>query len=74
MGNAMDKMNRMEQDDEEDAKMIDDAINESHAVELQPMHGRGNAKSGQKSEYLGYKASKVFDEVVHFCVSVESLG
>ena len=63
----------MEQDDEEDAKVVDDTINESNAVELQPMHGRGNAKSGQKNEYLRYEASKVFDEVVYLCASVKSL-
>ena len=63
----MDKINRMEEEDEDDYNVDDDMNDDSKAVELQPMYGRGNAKSGQKNAYLKWNASTVFETVMYLC-------
>ena len=60
----MDKIQRIEDDDEEDHKMNELVSEQPKSVELQPMYGRGNAKSGERRPYLLYSSSIVVERVM----------
>ena len=64
MGNTLETINRVDDDEEEDAKMNEIVSNESKSIELQPVYGKGNAKTGCKKDYDLYSESKIFTEVM----------
>ena len=71
MGNTMEKINRIEKDDEDDYDMQEDMNEDSKSVELQTICGKGNAKNGQKNPYLKWKPSTVFETVMCLCAYLE---